>query len=143
MTDKIKEQIKKKEQEIEVLKARLEQEKNKNTFVKIQLSSGMIEVERKLHTDMNCAEEIIVPKGMRPLTFSEFIEIWNEHQTDLDYGDKLPDEMVEQPIKENKSKYPYWNVWFRGLGGGSGLRCDGDLYGGLGARGVRFVKGEK
>ena len=107
--------------------------------IKIKLSTGIIEVERKLHTEMDRFSRIKIPKGFRLLTLGEFLEIWNNHKDKLDYGKKFPDEVVEQPIKENKEKYPYWNVWFASLSGRS------DLYGrfldyNYRVRGVRFVK---
>ena len=133
--------------------------RHKTELVKIKLKSGTIEVEKSLHTEMNSTAKIKIPSGYRLLTLAEFIEIWNYHKEELNYGDgEMPDEVVQQPIIENEKKYPYWNVWFRSrdcgqecksaivllytsMGVGSVLYDDDrGLYDDDRVRGVRFVK---
>lgn len=134
-------QIEQIEKKLNLLKEKLKQEQNKPEFVKIKLSTGVIEVERKLHTEMDYLSKIEIPEGMRLLTLSEFTEIWNYHRDNLDYGDKLPDEVVGQPILENKKEYPYWNVWFWDLGDWSELDgFDRNLSYNSRVRGVRFCR---
>jgi hypothetical protein len=106
----------------------------------IKIKELNIEVETKLHTEMNRIDKIKIPKGWRLLTLSEWIFIYNKYKNNMDYGGK-PDEIVSQPIEENKDKYPYWNVWFGGLGYRSELLgFDGGLGSGLRVRGVRFCR---
>jgi len=101
-----------------------------------------LEIERELHTDMNTPSKIKIPEGWRLLTLAEFIEIWNKHRNKLDFGGKLVDEIVKQPIEDNEKKYPYWNIWFRGLGNRSELFYSGGVLhsGSDRVRGVRFCR---
>jgi hypothetical protein len=100
-----------------------------------------IEVEVNLHNDMNTISKIVIPTGYRLLTLSEWIVCYNKYKDSFDWGG-LPDEIVSQPIEENKSKYPYWNVWFRDLDDGSVLYGNNylNLYYNNGVRGVRFCR---
>jgi hypothetical protein len=141
MTDKIQQQIEKKEKELLELKEMLTAEQNKPESKWLKIPELKIEVETKLHTDMNMTKKIKVPKGCRLLTLSEWLFIYNNYKDKINYGGERPDEIVSQPIKENEVKYPYWNVWFRNLDDGSGLDgYDRDLYSGVRARGVRFAR---
>src|SRR3990167_5768304 len=72
-----------------------------------------IEVESKLHTEMNMFSEIKIPNGMRLLTLAEWLHIYNNYFDKFNF--KPVDEVVKQPIKEKENEYPYWNVWFRNL----------------------------
>jgi len=111
---------------------------NKTEWVKIPELG--IEVETELHTDMDKISKIVIPKGLRLLTFSEWMVCYNKYKNKFNWGG-LPDEIVSQPIDENNDKYPYWNVWFRSLGGRSVLYgYDRDLISDSRVRGVRFCR---
>jgi hypothetical protein len=86
-----------------------------------------IEVERKLHTDMNYFSKIKIPDGFRLLKFVEFQEIINNHFDKFIFSEDNEniDEAVEQPINKLKDKYPYWNVWLQGLIRGYASEFDG------------------
>jgi len=109
----------------------------------IEIKELNIEVETELHTEMNKISKIEIPKGWRLLTLAEWILIYNKYKNKINYGGN-PDEIVSQPLEENKDKYPYWNVWFRSLVGRSEFNgINGNLYCSSGVRGVRFCKDVK
>lgn len=146
MTEQTKQQIEseiaKLQKQLEEIKTKELEEKNKRVLVKIKLSTGTIEVEKNLHLEMNRRNLIKIPNGYRLLTLSEFLEIWNNHVDKLEWGG-LPDEIVKQPIKEIEETYPYWNIWLRRLDDGDRSGLNGDsrsLFYGNSVRGVRFVK---
>lgn len=107
------------------------------------LSSMGIEVQQKQDTAIDSYSKIVIPEGMRLLTLSEFLNIWNEHRALFDFGGDLPDEVIAQPIKENAKKYPYWNVWFHRIDDGDQSVLVGnyrDLHYGYRVGGVRFCR---
>ena len=136
---KMSKQTEQTEKKLTELRKKLEN--SKEDTVKINFGSYSLEIDRCLNLSMNNFSEIKIPTGKSLLTLSEFLEIWNNHRDKFDFGG-LPDEVVEQPLKENKEKYPYWNVWFRGLDSRSGLvgYVGGLCSGGGGVRGVRFCR---
>lgn len=130
-------QIDQKIKELETKKQELmEKQKTEKTIIIKELG---IEVETKLHLDMNIISKLQIPIGWRLLTLSEWIFIYNNYKNEIDYGGN-PDELVSQPIKEKETEYPYWNVWFRSLVR-SGLNgYNWDLPGDFRLRGVRFCR---
>ena len=104
----------------------------------IKIKELNLEVETELHTEMYTINKIKIPKGWRLLTLAEWILIYNKYEDKINYGGN-PDEIISQPIDNNKDKYPYWNLWFGDFGwsvlyGDWDLSCDGRV------RGVRFCR---
>ena len=104
---------------------------------------GIGEVEQEYHFKNIKLKDIKVPKGMRILKIEELLKLWNEHREKFDWGGDKFDEVIENPFKEFRTKYPFYNLWFRCVGDGSVLYGGRDLGYGSGARGVRFVKSKK
>jgi len=100
-----------------------------------------IEVETEYYDKDIVIKDIKIPEGCRLLTLSEFLVCYNKYRSKFKDINET-DEVVQQPIDEIKDKYPYWNVWLRGLVGDNRFGIDGS--GGLDdfnrARGVRFCR---
>ena len=134
-------------EDIRRLEEQIKTENNpENKLIKIKLSTGTIEVEKNLHTDMKSFKDIEIPQGFRLLTLGEFIELINEHYTTF-WGNDGFDEWIAQPLIINKAKYPFKNIWGSAVDvGDDRLRFDGDSWSddsGFHAFGVRFVKVKK
>ena len=118
-------------------------EKSKKVKIIKWFKIGDYEFETKLHTEMDCCAKIKIPEGCELITFLDFLEIVNNHTDKFDFGagDFVFDEIVKQPFKINEEKYPYWNVWLRGLSDDSGLAGGSrNLRDGGRVRGVRFKR---
>ena len=113
---------------------------NKINKMRTKIINGW-EYERELHTEMNTFSKIKIPKGWKLITFGELMLLWNDYREDFNFGkDNRFNEIVENPLKEKRKKYPYWNVWLAGLADGSGV-CGyyrDSSY--LTVRGVRFKR---
>jgi len=110
----------------------------------IKIKKLGIEIEKELHKEMENVGNIKIPKGWRLLTLNEFLEIWNNYKNKFDFGGDKFDEILEQPLKEKKKEYPFYNVWFYGLDLRSGLYGSSrDLDCSSWSRGVRFCRSLK
>lgn len=97
-------------EDIRRLKEQIKLGNNKQDLVKIKLSTGTIEVEKKLHTNMKYAKDIKIPDGFRLLELNEFIELINNHYETF-WSKEEFDEWIAQPLKVNKVKYPFKNIY--------------------------------
>ena len=84
-------------------------------------------------------QDIKIPKGMRLLTLSELLHIYNKYQKKFK-NLEIIDEAIQNPIDKYREERPAWTLWFYGLDGRSGLGGYDRLYYILSVRGVRFCK---
>jgi len=96
-----------------------------------------LEIETKLHKEMNRFSLIKIPEGWRLLTINEFQNLYNNHKDKFDFENL--DEIIKNPFPN--CKYPYWNMWLAGLDDDSfvcGYNRSLSYYGTV--RGVRFCR---
>lgn len=102
-----------------------------------------IEVETQLHTDMNVYSKVVIPKGMRLLTLSELLYLYNKKLVDFKQEDSscYVNEIISNPSDQHREKKPMWAVWFNDyvdMFHVVGFNYFGDDGGR--SRGVRFVR---
>ena len=95
-----------------------------------------LEIETKLHTEMNRMSLIKIPEGWRLLTFAEFQNIYNNHKDKFDFENL--DEVIQNPFPN--PKYPYWNIWLSRLDRDSSVGGNRLLLDNFSVRGVRFCR---
>jgi hypothetical protein len=107
----------------------------------IYIPEHNIEVDREYRQNNISIKDIKTPKGWRLLTFPEWMTCYNKYKKEFKDIENT-DEVVQQPIKELRKKFPYWNVWFRMRPDfNSALVGDGRiLYCYFRVRGVRFCR---
>jgi len=139
-TEQLQTKIAKLQEQLKAIKQKELEEANKQSTLIIK--ELKIEVETKLHIEIDRINKTVIPTGWRLLELSELIFIYNNYQDKFNWGeDKIFDEITKQPIKD--CKYPYFNVWLHGLGDayGSGLNgISGNLNYNNRVRGVRFCR---
>ena len=107
----------------------------------IKIKELGLEIEKELHREVEIIKDIKIPKGWRLLTLSEFLEIWNNHRSEFNFGGDKFDEIIKQPLKDKIKDYPFYNVWLLRFDNWSELNgCNRNLYCDNWSRGVRFCR---